>query len=169
MPNQPAKPQHDFFNHAASPSYPYSVIMEAFAQYVAAEKPCLSSPGDVANLMRPILANQQQEHFHVLLLDSKHQLIRDDCITIGLVDRAHVHAREVYRQAIACNASRVLLVHNHPSGDPTPSAQDIGCTRSLDEAGKLLGIELLDHIIIGTKTGSRPADFLSMREMDLIK
>ena len=132
------------------------------------DRPKLASPGDVAALLRETFRQAEQEQFHVLLLDTKHFLIRDECVTIGLVDRSHVHAREVFRSAIRESCSRVILAHNHPSGDPTPSAQDVSCTRDLVAAGKIIGIEVLDHIVMGRATASRPRDHLSFREENLL-
>jgi len=102
----------------------YPEIMEAFTQYVESERPRVQGPAEVAELMRPVLAGKEQEELHVLLLDTKHRLLRDELVTIGLVDRSQVHAREVFRSAIRASCSRIILTHNHPSGDPTPSAQD---------------------------------------------
>jgi|APSaa5957512622_1039677.scaffolds.fasta_scaffold133604_1 DNA repair protein RadC len=146
----------------------YRQVMDAFAEYVATEQPKLDAPTDVASLMRPILAGREQEEFHVLLLDTKHRLIHDRMVTVGLLDCSQVHAREVFRPAIEFSASRVILVHQHPSGDPTPSANDIACTRNLVEAGKIIGIEVLDHVVIGRRSQSRPRDYLSFREENLL-
>jgi DNA repair protein RadC len=132
------------------------------------DRPRLESPAEVVTLMREYFMGKAQEEFHVLLLDTKHHLIRDEQITVGLVDRSQVHAREVFRSAIKESCSRIVLVHNHPSGDPTPSAQDISCTKNLIAAGKIIGIEVLDHIIIGHRTASRFRDFLSLRDEKLI-
>ena len=129
----------------------YRTIMESFAAYVEAERPQLSSPVEVAALLRPILSGKAQEECHVLLLDTKNRLIRDEVVTVGLADRSQLHPREVYREAIRSSCTRIILVHGHPSGDPTPSAQDVAVTRQLAEAGRILGIELIDHVILGRK------------------
>ncbi|TWU24114.1 hypothetical protein Pla52o_20380 [Novipirellula galeiformis] len=92
-----------------------------------------------------------QEEFHIVSLDTKHQPIRTHQITVGTLDASLVHPREVFRPAIRDAASAVLLVHNHPSGDPTPSREDIQVTERLTEAGKLLGITVLDHIIVASQ------------------
>ncbi len=146
----------------------YAVIMEKYAAYVAKEKPVLDTPLAVASLMRPLLRDREQEEMHVLLLDSKNRMIASERVTVGLVDRSQAHAREVFRAAIRRNCSKVILIHNHPSGDPTPSEKDIACTRSLVEAGRVVGIEVLDHIVLGQRTGNRPVDYLSMREQQLM-
>lgn len=99
-----------------------------------------------------------QEEFHIVTLDTKHKPIRTHRITVGTLDASLVHPREVFRPAIRDAASAVLLVHNHPSGDPTPSREDHQVTEQLTEAGKLLGITVLDHIIVASQRS------LSIRE-----
>lgn len=128
----------------------------------------LESPAAVAALMREVFRHSRQEEFHALLLDTKHQLLRDERVTVGLLDRSQVHAREVFRGAILESCSRIILCHNHPSGDPTPSSQDISCTRNLVAAGRIVGIEVLDHIVIGRRSATRAQDFLSFREENLL-
>ena len=145
----------------------YTEIMESFAAYVAKERPRLDTPSRVADLMRPLLRDQGREEMHVLLLDAKHGLLSADCVTIGLVDRSQIHPREVFRRAIRENCSSIILVHNHPSGDPTPSAQDISSTNDLVAAGKVVGITVVDHVVLGSRTESRPKDYLSFREENL--
>jgi DNA repair protein RadC len=128
----------------------------------------LTAPAQVAEFMRGSFANPQQEEFHVLLLDTKHNLLRDHCATVGLVDRSQIHAREVFRPAISECCSRVLLCHNHPSGDPTPSEQDITCTKSLFSAGAVIGIEVLDHVIVGEPNQDGRRWWVSFREESLL-
>lgn len=89
-----------------------------------------------------------QEEFHIVTLDTKHKPIHPHCITVGTLDASLVHPREVFRPAIRDSASAIILVHNHPSGDPTPSREDHQVTDQLTEAGKLLGINVLDHIVV---------------------
>ena len=146
----------------------YRQIMDAFSEYVAEDRPKIDSPKAAADLMRPILAGREQEDFHVLCLDTKNGLLGMRCVTTGLVDRTQIHPREVFRDAIRENCTRLLLVHNHPSGDPTPSVQDIAATRQLVEAGKIVGIEVLDHIVLGRRTPNRTKDWLSFREENLM-
>ena len=98
--------------------------------------------------MRPLLVGREQEEFHVLLLDTKHRLLRDEVVTIGLVDRSLVHPREVFRSAIRESCTRLLMVHNHPTGDPTPSAQDIACTRQLIDAGTTFEIIAIGSLVL---------------------
>jgi len=107
------------------------------------------SPRDVARLFAPRLEDLPVEEFHVAVLDAQHRLERDVTITRGILTSSLVHPREVFREAIAERAAAVILVHNHPSGDPTPSADDRIVTEQLVAAGKLLDIPVHDHIIIG--------------------
>ena len=127
------------------------------------------SPADIARFLRGLgIQDREQEHFLTIILDVKHQIRGFYIVTIGLIDRSAVHSREVYRQAIILGASKIILAHTHPSGDPTPSAQDIACTRDLVAAGKIVGIEVLDHVILGLPSASRPRDYLSFREENLL-
>ena len=107
------------------------------------------SPRDVARLFAPRLEDCPVEEFHVAVLDAQHRLERDITVTRGILTSSLVHPREVFRQAIAERAAAVILVHNHPSGDPTPSADDRLVTEQLVAAGKLLDIPVHDHVIIG--------------------
>ena len=102
--------------------------------------------------------------FYVILLDTWRRLVRKIHLTNGTLDAAIVHPRDVFRHAVAANASAVVLVHNHPSGDPTPSKADIRVTRDLVRAGQLLKIEMLDHVILGKRTTERERDYFSMKE-----
>ena len=96
-----------------------------------------------------LAANARQEEFHIITLDTKNQIIDTHQITIGTLDASLVHPREVFRAAIKDAAASIILVHNHPSGDPTPSPQDHAVTQRLEKAGQTLGIEVLDHIVLG--------------------
>uniref|UniRef100_A0A7C6AA22 JAB domain-containing protein n=1 Tax=candidate division WOR-3 bacterium TaxID=2052148 RepID=A0A7C6AA22_UNCW3 len=104
---------------------------------------------DVLKVVRPRLKDKKREYFLLLLLDSRNQLIRPVDISIGSLDATVVHPREVFKEAISASAASVICVHNHPSGNPEPSEDDLNLTKRLVQAGKLLGIEVLDHIIIG--------------------
>jgi DNA repair protein RadC len=114
-------------------------------------RPVLETPEAVAGLVKGRLWGKKKEHFLALLLDTRNQLIKLAEISVGSLDASIVHPREVYKEAIAASAASVIFVHNHPSGDPTASEDDIKLTRGLVEAGAILGIEVLDHIIIGDK------------------
>jgi DNA repair protein RadC len=130
------------------------------------ESPMLETPDAVANLMREQTRLLAAEVFQVLLLNVRRRLVGEPVkVSDGTLDTILVHPREVFRSAIVANAAAVVLVHNHPSGDPTPSEADIKVTRDLIRAGQLLKIEVLDHVIIGRATQERPKDFVSLREL----
>jgi DNA repair protein RadC len=109
----------------------------------------MRSPRDVFAVFAPRLEDLPVEEFHVAVLDSQHRLERDVTVTRGILNSSLVHPREVFREAIAERAAAVILVHNHPSGDPTPSADDRIVTEQLAAAGRLLDIPVHDHVIIG--------------------
>jgi len=108
------------------------------------------------------LRDSKREVFLVLLLDSKHRVIREERVSEGSLTASIVHPREVFQAAISELAGAILAIHNHPSGDPTPSAEDFEITRRLKDAGDLLGIQLLDHVILGD------GEFVSFREHRLL-
>jgi DNA repair protein RadC len=112
----------------------------------------IRGPGDVYARMGPRLRDLRQEEFHALLLTTQHRVIRDVLVTRGILDASLIHPREVFRAAIVESAAGVILVHNHPSGDPTPSAEDRSVTRQLSEAGRAIGIPVLDHVIVGEES-----------------
>jgi DNA repair protein RadC len=109
----------------------------------------IRGPADVYARMGPRLRPALQEEFHALLLNSRHRVIREVLVTRGILDSALIHPREVLRPAVGEGAAGIILVHNHPSGDPTPSAEDRAVTRQLAEAGRAVGIPILDHVVIG--------------------
>jgi len=113
------------------------------------------------------MATAAQEMFCVFDLNAKNNVIDRRLVTLGILDASLVHPREVFRGALLNNAAAVVVTHKHPSGDPTPSAEDIRITRQLVEAGKILGIAVLDHVVIGRATPDHPA-FQSLREAGLI-
>ena len=108
----------------------------------------IREPEDVVRLFDGRLRDLQVEEFHLLALDSQSQVLREVLITRGLLNSSLVHPREVFRAAIAEAAAGIIVVHNHPSGDPTPSAEDRTVTRQLAEAGRLLDLPLYDHVVI---------------------
>ena len=110
--------------------------------------PRIRSPEDVVRIAGPRLRDLPVEEFHVLALDSQSQVTRDVLITRGLLNSSLVHPREVFRAAIAEAAAGIILVHNHPSGDPTPSADDLAVTRQLVSAGEMLDLPVYDHVIV---------------------
>ena len=129
------------------------------------ESPVLDNPATVVNFMRETNRLLNVESFQALLLNTRKRLVRIEEISNGTLDTILVHPREVFRAAIAANAAALVFVHNHPSGDPTPSEADIKVTRDLIRAGQLLKIEVVDHVIIGRATAERAKDYSSLREL----
>jgi DNA repair protein RadC len=115
-------------------------------------KPALSSWSAVMDYCKTVMAHREVEQFHLLFLDRKNVLIADEAQTRGTVDAAPVYPREVVKRALELNASALILAHNHPSGDPTPSEADIAMTRRLNEALKTVGVTLHDHLVIGKES-----------------
>ncbi|MDW7726071.1 MAG: DNA repair protein RadC [Candidatus Methanoperedens sp.] len=113
------------------------------------EKPKISSPEDVYRRIYPGLREQKKESFIELCLDTKNHIIKEETISIGTLNANIVHPRDVFKTALEESAASIIVAHNHPSGDPTPSREDIEITKKLIEAGKIIGIEVLDHVIIG--------------------
>jgi DNA repair protein RadC len=140
-------------------------LARRMAQELRAELPVLDNPDRIADLLREENRFYDVEHFQVLLLNTRRKLIRMEHVSQGTLDTLLVHPREVFKGAIAANASAIVLAHNHPSGDPTPSEADIKVTRDLIRAGQLLKIEVLDHVILGSRTHERDRDFVSLREL----
>src|SRR5271170_7030656 len=128
----------------------------------------VSSPQDAAAVVREEMRTLDREEFHVLLLNTKNGLIKRTPISRGSLNASIVEPREVFKDAIAASAASMILVHNHPSGDPTPSAEDITVTKRLVKAGELLNISVLDHIILGHRTAGRDQDFTSLKELGLM-
>jgi len=129
------------------------------------DSPQLDSAPRVAEMLLDEAVSWGTERMIVLLLNTRYRLIRMETISEGLLDQVLVHAREVFRPAIAAGAHSIVLVHNHPSGDPTPSEADIRVTRDLIRAGWLLRIDVLDHVILGRPTDQRPAGFVSLKDL----
>jgi len=117
-------------------------------------KTVVKTPEDVAGLIRGRLKGKMKEYFLALLLDTRNQLIRVAEISVGSLDSSIVHPREVFKEAISASAAAVIFVHNHPSGDTEASEDDIRLTKRLAEAGEIVGIDVLDHIIIGGESYS---------------
>lgn len=127
------------------------------------------TPEDAALLLRHVAQTRDVESFWVLLLDRKYRLRRPPLeITRGILDASLVHPREVFKEAIRTSSAALVLVHNHPSGDPSPSPEDIRITRQLVEAGKIVDIEVLDHIILGRTGHGASRDHISLRESGLV-
>lgn len=122
----------------------------------------LSNPQSIANYFQTYYADEQREHFCVILVNAKLKPVRTVLISIGSLTQARVHPREVFQPAVRVGCAGIVLSHNHPSGDPEPSPQDIAITKRLVECGKLLGIEVYDHVIVGK------AHYVSLRERRLM-
>lgn len=121
----------------------------------------IRSPGDLANPLILEMAGLEQENLKVIMLDNKNRVLRMQTVYVGTINSSQVRVAEIYREAIRQNALSIIVAHNHPSGDPTPSSEDVAVTGELIEAGKLLGIDLLDHLVIGHR------QFVSLRERRL--
>ncbi len=122
----------------------------------------VTDPSSIAELYMDQMRYLQKEHFKIALLDTKNQIIVTEEISVGTLNSSIVHPRDVFKVAIKRNANSIILIHNHPSGNPIPSNEDINITNRLVEVGKLIGIKVLDHIIIGDKK------YISFKEKNLI-
>jgi len=140
-------------------------LAQQMAREISRESPVLDNPDSVAELLRSGSLVNAVEVFQVLLLNTRRRLVSIVKISDGTLDTLLVHPREVFKPAIAANAAAIILAHNHPSGDPTPSEADIKVTRDLIRAGQLLKIEVLDHIILGCRSHNRSKDYTSLREL----
>ena len=125
--------------------------------------PVIQGPEDVSKFFIPKLLHQTKEHFMLALLNTKNRIIASPTISIGSLSASVVHPREIFREAIKYPCAAIILIHNHPSGDPNPSREDIAVTERLVKAGKIMDIPILDHIIIAQQ------NYLSMKEKELIK
>lgn len=128
----------------------------------SARKASIKSPDDVAALLMDQMRYLKKEHFKLIELDTKNKVISIDDISVGTLDSSIVHPREVFLNAIKHSSASVILVHNHPSGDPKPSQEDIATTKRLVQAGEILGISVLDHVIIGD------GNIVSLKERNFI-
>ncbi len=137
-------------------------LTKRIAAYCEEEHPVIECKDDVTKLLAPHMKFLPREEFRVILLDSKQKLIRVDTVSLGSLDKALVEPRDVFRPAITAGAASVVIVHNHPSGDPAPSEHDVSLTKELCLCGKILDIEVLDHIIIGIR------EHISFREKRLM-
>jgi DNA repair protein RadC len=140
-------------------------LAHKMAKELQDESPVLDNPENVVALLRAKNLVKNVETLQVLCLNTRRRLIRVDEVIDGTIDTLLVHPREVFKFAISANAAAVVLAHNHPSGDPTPSEADIKVTRDLIRAGQLLKIEVVDHVIIGRATPERQKDYVSLREL----
>ena len=124
-------------------------VREEVAQYLQADRR-YTAPAQVAEIFS-FLHNEVKEHFFTVHLDGKNRILCLDLVSVGSLNQSIVHPREVFKTSLITSAAALLLVHNHPTGDPTPSAEDIAITRRLKEAGEIIGIKVLDHVIVGTE------------------
>lgn len=122
----------------------------------------IEGPEDAARYMMPMLRYEQKEHFLVMLLDVRNRVIATSTISVGGLTSSIAHPREVFREAIRHSAAALILVHNHPSGDPSPSREDIQLTRQMMKAGEVMGIPVLDHIILAND------EFISIKEANCL-
>lgn len=122
----------------------------------------IQQPQDAAELLMESMRYYDKEHFVCLFLNTKNRIVAQETVTIGILDASLVHPREVFRAAMKCGAASLICAHNHPSGDPTPSSEDIILTRRLMESGEIIGIELLDHLVIGDN------QYVSLKERGLM-
>ena len=128
----------------------------------ARERRRISGPRDVHARLAPLLRDRRQEEFWAIYLDSQNRVLVERCITIGLLNSSLVHPREVFAPALSHAAASLILAHNHPSGDPEPSAEDVAVTAHLVESGRLLGIPVRDHVVLGSR------GYVSMMERRLL-
>jgi len=138
------------------------MIREVAIRYVGARRRApakITSPDQVADYLRRRIRDDAREHFVAIYLDGRHRPIADSIVSIGTATASLVHPREVFQPAIALGACALLIGHNHPSGDPTPSTEDLEVTKRLAEAGRILGVALLDHVV-----WVRQGGFHSIRE-----
>jgi DNA repair protein RadC len=140
-------------------------LARRMAREIRPESPLLDTPERIADLLREDNRQYPVETFQAVLLNTRRRLIRVAQLSQGTLDTLLVHPRDVFKAAIIAEAAAVVLVHNHPSGDPSPSEADIKVTRDLIRAGQLLKIEVLDHVILGRTTAERARDYVSLREL----
>ena len=124
-------------------------------------RPQITSPEAAADIVVPMIGNADREHCITLNLDTKHRLIATTTISIGSIDHTFISPRELFRDALAHGASALVVAHNHPSGDPSPSPEDVHVTCQIRQAGSLLDVDLLDHIVIGRQR------YVSLKERGL--
>ena len=135
------------------------VVRESLPAYITTDR--FTSPRQIYELFHDLI-QETKEYFMALHLDGKNRIICFDRISVGSLNQSIVHPREVFKGAILSSAAAIILIHNHPTGDPSPSAEDIVITKRLQEVGELVGIRVLDHIIVGN------GDFLSFAERGLL-
>lgn len=131
-------------------------------RYRGKAPPTVRGPEDAYKLVRKQLEHADREHFLVILLSSKNAVIAIETVSVGTLNASIVHPREVLKPAVVNSAAAIVLVHNHPSGVPTPSNEDIAITKRIQKAGEILGIDVLDHVIVGQGT------YQSLKELGIL-
>jgi DNA repair protein RadC len=145
----------------------YAELIQQAAAYVAEVRPVVRNAADIAAILAPLMATEPQEMFWCVHVNAKNMMIGAPVmVSKGLLNSAPIGIRETFRGAIMANACSIIVAHNHPSGDPTPSGEDIAITKKLIEAGQLLGVTVLDHLIIGQQRADAPG-WVSLREKGL--
>jgi DNA repair protein RadC len=125
-------------------------------------RPCIKTPSDIVNIYMEEMRYYKKEYFKIVLLNTKNEIISSENVSIGSLNASLVHPREVFITAIKKSAASLVLLHNHPSGNPQPSKEDISITKRLSEAGKIIGIDIIDHIIIGN------GSYISLKEQSIL-
>lgn len=128
---------------------------------VREDRLAVRSPSDLAATLLPEMAHLEREHFVVVSLDTRNRVLASETLYVGSLNATHIRVAEVFQEPIRRNAAAIIVAHNHPSGDPSPSPEDVNVTRQIREAGEILSIELLDHLVIGNQR------FVSLRERGL--
>lgn len=137
-------------------------LSKRFRSYRSGEEYKVCSPKDAAQYVMEEMRGLSQEILKVIMLDTKNKVINEKNVSMGSINSSIVHPREVFKEAILKNSASIIIFHNHPSGDPTPSSEDINVTHRIKESGKILGIDVLDHIIIGD------GRFISLKEKGVL-
>ena len=153
---------HGFGSAKAAQIISISEIYRRFKSYKSGEEYKITQPKDAADFVMEEMRNLKQERLRVIMLNTKNLVLSVKDVSIGSLNSSIVHPREVFCEAIKKNSASIIICHNHPSGDATPSSEDINVTKRLKECGKLIGIDLLDHIIIGD------GKYISLKEKGIL-
>jgi DNA repair protein RadC len=137
-------------------------LTKRFSSFKQEDKTYINCPWDISKFLMEEMRYLKQEHFRIILLNVKNEVVKCLKVSIGTLNSSLVHPRDVFSEPIRCKCASIILVHNHPSGDPNPSEEDINITKRLIEAGRILGINVLDHIIIGD------GKYISFKERGII-
>ena len=150
-------------NKKADKLYVVKEVVRRIMEETPSEAPVIHGPEDVSEVFTPKLIHETKEHFMLALLNTRNRVLATPTVSIGSLTASVVHPREVFREAIKYPCAGIILVHNHPSGDPEPSKEDIAVTERLVKAGKILDIPILDHVIIGQHA------YVSMKSKNIIQ